>query len=518
MNLINTLTAGAFAAALLAGCTATKQEDVTTPDHYREKHRPLVHFSPREHWMNDPNGLVYLDGEYHLFYQHYPDSNVWGPMHWGHAVSRDLVRWEELPIALYPDSLGYIFSGSAVVDNRNTSGLGSDGKPALIAIYTYHDVKGERAGRKDYQTQGMAYSLDNGRSWTKYAHNPIVANPGIIDFRDPKVDWNEAAGQWVMTLAEKDHIGFYGSKDLKAWAKLSEFGKDDGDHGGVWECPDLFVLKDERGNSKHVLLVSINPGAPNGGSGTQYFLGTFDGRTFTSDTPGRNAGWVDYGPDNYAGVTFANIPDTDGRRISIGWMTNWNYAQVVPTTRWRGAMTVPRVHALKTIGTRTVLTSQPVSELGDLTASTKVLAPQNADTIRVDRLVDFPVVPAIVTGRVRTSDFVIEMSNGVSQRLRAGFNAAKREYFVDRTQAGRSDFHNGFTSPIVAPRLSDSEWIDFTLIVDVASIELFFDEGATVLSAISFPDENFDKLVLYGTSAPLEADTIKVDQLQRIWK
>ena len=234
--------------------------------------------------MNDPNGMVYHNGEYHLFYQHNPDSTVWGPMHWGHAVSKDLVKWEHLPIALYPDSLGTIFSGSAVVDKNNTSGLGTKDNPAMVAIYTYHNAEGEKAGRKDYQTQGIAYSLDNGRTWTKYKANPVLKNPGIKDFRDPKVSWYEKGQKWIMTLAVTDHISFYSSKNLLDWTKESDFGADIGGHGGVWECPDLFKMPVAGTNEeKWVLIVNINPGAPNGGSGTQYFVGQFDGKNFVLD-------------------------------------------------------------------------------------------------------------------------------------------------------------------------------------------------------------------------------------------
>ena len=195
---------------------------------YAEKHRPQIHFSPKAHWMNDPNGLVYHNGVYHLFFQYYPDSMVWGPMHWGHATSKDLVHWNEEDIALYPDSLGYIFSGSAVVDKNNTSGLGKDGKIPLVAIFTYHDPKGAEAKRNDYQVQGLAYSLDDGKTWTKYENNPVLKNPGIVDFRDPKVMWYEPGKKWIMTLATKDRISFYSSPDLKNWTKESEFGENVG--------------------------------------------------------------------------------------------------------------------------------------------------------------------------------------------------------------------------------------------------------------------------------------------------
>ncbi|MDH5381668.1 MAG: glycoside hydrolase family 32 protein, partial [Cyclobacteriaceae bacterium] len=302
-------------------------EEVTEVD--QEKYRPQYHFTPPSQWMNDPNGMVYYEGEYHLFYQHYPDSNVWGPMHWGHAVSKDMVSWEHLPIALYPDTLGYIFSGSAVIDWNNSSGLGNDLHPPMVAIFTYHNPIGAEEGRIDYQTQGLAYSLDKGRTWTKYENNPVLKNPGIIDFRDPNVAWNETLQQWVMILAVKDHIEIYTSPNLIAWEKQSEFGQTIGGHGGVWECPDLFTLTDNNGIERWVMLLSINPGGPQGGSATQYFIGNFDGKTFTPmDSITR---WVDHGADNYAGVTWSDIPKSDGRRLFMGWMSNWQYANVVPT-------------------------------------------------------------------------------------------------------------------------------------------------------------------------------------------
>ena len=361
----------------LAGCIDTPQELNTQAVSimFDEQHRPQYHFSPPEQWMNDPNGMVFYEGEYHLFYQHYPDSNVWGPMHWGHAISTDMLNWEHLPIALYPDELGYIFSGSAVVDWKNTSGFGDGTTPPLIAIYTYHEPeKAREADRTDFQYQGIAYSLDKGRTWTKYEGNPVLDNPGIRDFRDPKVMWHEESQKWIMTLAVKDHISFYSSPDLKAWTFESDFGADVGGHGGVWECPDLFLLPvtgtDEE---KWVLLVSINPGGPAGGSATQYFIGDFDGSTFSLDstfatdvTPvngEERSVWIDYGADNYAGVTWSDIPEHDGRRLFIGWMSNWAYSQVVPTTVWRSAMTLPREMRLEKRAGSYRISSKPVKEL-----------------------------------------------------------------------------------------------------------------------------------------------------------
>ena len=248
------------------------------------KYRPQIHFSPKENWMNDPNGMFYYKGKYHLYFQHNPNSNVWGPMHWGHAISEDLVSWEQQPIALFPDDLGTIFSGSAVVDLKNTSGFGTKQNPPIVAIYTNHNSREEKNGSKKFQNQSIAYSLDEGQTWTKYNQNPVIKNPGIIDFRDPKVFWYERQNKWVLTLAAGQQTQFYESKDLKNWSYLSSFGKGIGNHKGVWECPDFFELPVEGSKeTKWVHLVSINPGGPNGGSATQYFIGDFDGTNFFVD-------------------------------------------------------------------------------------------------------------------------------------------------------------------------------------------------------------------------------------------
>ncbi|WP_237716338.1 glycoside hydrolase family 32 protein [Catenovulum agarivorans] len=257
----------------------------TSKPEYFQHHRLQFHFSPQQGWMNDPNGMVYHNGEYHLFFQHYPDGTKWGPMHWGHAVSKDLVHWQELPIALFPDDKGWIFSGSAVVDTHNTSGLGTAENPPLVAIFTYHNKVAEAARAENVQTQALAYSLDNGRSWQKYAGNPVLEGGKIADFRDPKVFWHDESNQWVMALAVQNRIGFYASANLKNWHHLSDFGAEYGAHGGYWECPDLIKMQVEGSTEeKYVLLVSLNPGGPNGGSGTQYFVGDFDGKTFKMDS------------------------------------------------------------------------------------------------------------------------------------------------------------------------------------------------------------------------------------------
>lgn len=294
-----------------------------------EQYRPQVHFSSQKNWINDPNGMVYYKGVYHLFFQYNPYSSVWGPMHWGHATSKDLIHWQQQPIAIYPDSLGTIFSGSAVVDKNNTSGFGKKGQVPMVAIFTQHDTLGEKTGKNNFQNQSIAYSVDEGKTWIKYTGNPVIKNPGIRDFRDPKVMWFEPQKKWIMVLAARDIVSFYSSPDLKNWTKESDFGNDMGAHGGGWECPDLIELGYSDSNTGKVnrrwfLIVNLNPGAPNGGSGTQYFIGNFDGKTFTIDQ--KDTRWLDYGPDNYAGVTWSN---TGKRKILIGWMTNWLWKSVV---------------------------------------------------------------------------------------------------------------------------------------------------------------------------------------------
>lgn len=467
-----------------------------------ERHRPQFHFTPPAKWMNDPNGMVYYDGEYHLFYQHYPDSTVWGPMHWGHAVSKDMIGWEHLPIALYPDSLGYIFSGSAVADVNNTAGFKNGNEIPLVAIYTYHDMAGEKAGKLDHQTQGIAFSNDKGRTWTKYEGNPVVKNPGVKDFRDPKVMWHEASQHWIMTLAVGDHIAFYHSPDLKNWTQTGTFGKTFGAHGGVWECPDLFELPIENSDSsKWILLVSINPGGPNGGSATQYFIGDFDGKTFVSENPASTALWIDYGTDNYAGVTWSNISKQDGRRLFLGWMSNWLYATTVPTEAWRSAMTVPRSLHLQQTPRGLRLLSKPVKELEILRDKKLDLAAQKIDNR--SEIKDFQATTGeflleFDLNQTNASDFGIEISNSKGEKVQIGYAVASQQFYIDRSQAGKQDFSDQFAKKHFAPRVSDDKIVRVHVFLDVASVELFADNGSTVMTDIFFPNEDFNKIAIFS--------------------
>lgn len=521
-------------AASCGGGTGAPPDTGGTPAgqaYYAEKHRPQFHFSPKEKWTNDPNGMVYFDGEYHLFYQHYPDSNVWGPMHWGHAVSKDLVHWEHLPIALYPDSLGYIFSGSAVVDWKNTTGFGDGGQPPLVAIYTYHDAAAAKAGSESHQSQAIAYSNDRGRTWTKYEGNPVLPNPGgVRDIRDPKVIWDDDSGQWVMVLAVGDHAGFWGSPDLKNWKKLGEFGKTLGAHGGVWECPDLFPMTVEgTGEKMWALIINLNPGNPNGGSGTQYFIGRFDGKTFTPDpaflpyVQGGKGVWLDYGKDNYAGVTWSDAPD--GRRLLIGWMSNWQYANKVPTGAWRNAMTVPWSLSLRKTDEGYRIFPQPAKELETLRTATHSLGKTEVDR-RLDLTGQLGFSPRLSEMELEftlpedaAGSFGVELSNSRGEIYRIGYNASTNQFFSDRTKAGDASFSEDFArQSSVAPRFSTDKTLRLHLFFDAASAELFADGGATVMTEIFFPGEDFNQVSLFAEGGKVELAGGKVHQLKSIWQ
>ena len=471
-----------FTSLLAYGCS--QQEVKFTPNNL-EQFRPTYHFTPAKGWMNDPNGLVYVDGEYHLFFQHYPDSTVWGPMHWGHAVSKDLVHWEELPIALFPDSLGYIFSGSAVYDASNTSGLGSTATPPLVALFTYHDPKGEKARTIGFQTQGLAFSLDKGQTWQKYEGNPVLKNPGIRDFRDPKITQvTQADGKstWVMTLAAQDRVHFYESVNLKDWTFLGEFGQGVGAHGGVWECPELLSMKAPDGSQKWVLLVSMNPGGPQKGSATQYFIGDFKQGVFTPDDT--MIRWLDYGPDNYAGVTWANLPKEQNRTLWIGWMSNWEYAQVVPTKTWRSATTLPRELKLFDVDGTLLLQSAPAKELKSMKNTSYSLS--GKESLLPSAAVE---IRAEVSG---DDSFSMVLSNELGEEVVV--NKEMGLVTVDRRKAGKANFNRDFAAAHSAPMSWKAESIHIFL--DASSIELFVNDGELVLTSLLFPTSPWKKVML----------------------
>lgn len=451
---------------------------------YSETYRPLYHFTPKHGWMNDPNGMVYHNGEYHLFYQYNPYGSRWANMHWGHAVSKDLVSWEHLPFALSPDSLGAIFSGSAVIDKDNTAGFGND---AMIAIYT-------SAGK--IQTQSITYSLDNGRTFTTYEANPVLSDLKYPDFRDPKVFWHNPEKQWIMTLATGQTITFYASRNLKEWSRLSEFGEGIGAHGGVWECPDLFPLT-YHGKTKWVLLVSINPGGPNGGSATQYFIGDFDGKTFRPDDLPYPV-WLDYGRDNYAGVTWSNIPNSDARTLFIGWMNNWDYANQIPPVNFRGAMTLPRELKLAHNGKHLVVVNPPAKEVNALRGTANkmdaftVSKSQEINDLMKDNKGAYEIEMDIRSGNASAFSFALANSKG--ERIVFGFDLEKGIFGVDRSKSGMTDFNANFASKISEAPLVKKDSYNIRLFVDKSSVECFINGGELVQTNSVFPTEPYNAL------------------------
>ena len=504
---------------LLLGCKGTNdkenQEEQAMRRGYMEQFRPQFHFSPKEKWMNDPNGLVYHEGVYHLFYQYYPEDIVWGPMHWGHATSTDLVHWEHKPIALYPDEHGLIFSGSAVVDINNTSGFAKKGETPLVAVFTYHSMEGEKAGRTDFQTQGIAYSLDNGATWTKYGGNPVIGNNGIKDFRDPKVFWDEGSQKWILALVAGDHAKFYGSDNLKDWELLSEFGQEQGAHGGVWECPDLFPLKvDGSDEAKWVLIISMNPGAPNGGSGTQYFVGSFDGKTFTSEQT--EPKWLDFGTDNYAGVTYNNTPT--GERIFIGWMSNWDYARNTPTQKWRSAMTVPRKLSLKKVDGAYFLANYPLSQVDGLATSTLMegfaVGAEETESRRIEGLNQ-----SLLQLKSGSKDFSITLKNDLGETLVMTMDPMNNQFILDRRNSGQVDFQEAFGNKVhVAPtEMLKGDTIDVKILVDHSSVEVFVNGGLLSMTDQIFPNAPFDTLIVENRDKQTQIEVSNVKKVESVW-
>ncbi|MEM8507950.1 MAG: glycoside hydrolase family 32 protein [Bacteroidota bacterium] len=487
--------------ALSTGCR--EKEDTPTPSEVdlqtqsEDLFRPKYHFSPPTGWLNDPNGLVYHDGRYHLFYQHYPNATVWGPMHWGHAVSEDMVQWEHQPIALFPDEKGMIFSGSAVADTQNTSGFGVAGKVPLVAIFTYHAMQGEKSGRNDFQTQGIAYSLDNGITWKKYEGNPVLGNNGIRDLRDPKVFWHEGTQSWIMVLVAGDHAKLYRSNTLKDWDNISDFGEGQGAQGGVWECPDLFPLRVEGTDEKKwVLIISIGSGGPNGGSATQYFVGDFDGTTFTSDQ--MRYKWLDWGTDNYAGVTYNNTPNNE--RIFIGWMSNWQYALKTPTHPWRSAMTLPRKLTLHRINNEYVLYNYPLTTMTALSED----AESREEKIAVGEnvIMAYPNLNSSqIAFKVPKQDFKLTFSNTKNEKTVVLLDAASHLLMLDRTASGTTDFHYEFGNKLHYAALENvSDDLEITIFLDTASIEVFLNKGQYVMTDQLFPSVPYTQLKIENLS------------------
>lgn len=428
---------------------------------YAELYRPQYHFTPPQNFMNDANGMVYFQGEYHLFYQHNPFGDVWGHMSWGHAVSPDMVHWKNLPVAI-PEHKDYmIFSGSSVVDKHNVSGLcGKD--PCLAAIYTAH--------KEGWQRQNLAYSLDRGRTWKDYAGNPVV-DEKKPDFRDPKVFWYEPQKKWVLATVYADErvARFYESKDLRTWKFLSEFGPA-GTTEGQWECPDLMQLPVEGTNqNKWVLMISRNPGAPQGGTGVQYFVGEFDGTKFINETPDDVKQWVDYGKDFYATQRFANLPASDRRIIWMGWLGNWQYANKEPTSPWRGVQSIPRELFLKKCEQRYCVAQRPIGELETLREKPQKIS--GAMSLRTAS------VEAEFTMSAAGTWTITDAKNNA---VVVGFDRVAKQVYIDRTKSGEASFSPDFPGRHSAGITGKSVRVHAYL--DQTTLELFFNDGERVMS------------------------------------
>ncbi len=436
----------------------------------REKFRPQYHHSPAYGWMNDPNGMFYKDGEFHLYYQFNPYGSQWENMTWGHSTTKDLIHWEAQPIAIEPDAIGSIFSGSCVVDKNNTSGFG---KGTIVAFYT-------SAGQ--HQTQSMAYSTDNGKTFKKYENNPILTSD-IPDFRDPKVFWNPEIQKWNLILAAGQEMRIYSSPNLKDWTYESSFGKEYGNHDGVWECPDLMKLQ-VRGTDKQkwMLICNINPGGPFGGSATQYFVGEFDGHKFTCDTKPEVTKWMDYGKDHYATVTFDNAPD--GRKIAIAWMSNWQYANQVPTKQFRSANSIARDLGLYEYQGDTYCSVIPSKENLALRGKT-VKKPTQACEI----VVDMKSATEIVLWNIKGEQVVMS------------YDGAKHLFKMDRTKTGDNSFSEAFPAETCAPTYGDIKQL--RIFIDNSSIEAIDADGKMAMTNLVFPSEPYNNIKVKGGKATI---------------
>lgn len=458
-------------------------------DEIKEEFRPKVHFTPNQNWLNDPNGMFFFDGEYHLFYQHNPYGTKWGHMSWGHAVSTDLIKWEHLPVALEEENGVMIFSGSVVVDWNNSSGFGSESKPAIVAIYTSYDAA------TGFQHQSIAYSNDKGRTFTKYTGNPIL-NINSKDFRDPKVFWYEPEQKWIMSLAlSTEHkIQFYSSKNLKDWELMSEFGPK-GAIDGLWECPDLFTLN-HKGKTKWVLIVSLGSGSVAGGSGIQYFIGEFDGKNFVPDQfvseKSDEVNYIDYGKDFYAAVTWNGAPDEKGTKTWLGWMNNWQYANEIPTNGWRGSMSLPRKLILDKEQGKYIIRQEAVKTVENyIKSKTKLkgetLARVNQKIEEIDlKELTFEMAYEFKPGKIN-GHLEFEILNNDKSLFQLTFNKNTNEFVVKRVDNKlKEEFQS--TQKIALSNNADKP-INVRLFVDKNSVEVFINDGRYVFTNVIFPED-----------------------------
>lgn len=473
----------------------------------KESFRPVYHHTPAYGWMNDPNGMFYKDGVYHLYFQYNPYGSVWGNMHWGHSTSTDLMHWKFEGCAIVPDTWGAIFSGSCVVDHENTAGFG---KEAVVAFYT--SAKSTPWG--DIQMQSMAYSLDNGKTFTKYEGNPILTS-SERDFRDPKVFWYAPGKHWVMILAVGQHMEIYSSVNLKEWKKESEFGAMQGAHGGVWECPDLVEIPVEGTREKKwVLICNLNPGGPFGGSAAQYFVGSFDGKKFVNESPTQTK-WMDWGKDNYATVTWSNAPD--GRCIALGWMSNWQYANNVPTRQYRSANTLARDLTLYREGQELYLKSTPSVEVKKARGkkvsipSFKVSEKHEIVNLFEEKQGAYEVEIVIQNAGASKIDFCLLNDKG--EKVSMYYDLNRKQFVMDRSESGTVDFSKDFPAVTVAPVNVDKE-LTLRLFVDRSSIEAFGEDGKFVMTNLVFPSQPYVKMCFEADKNGYAVKALNVYKLQ----
>ena len=439
-------------------------ESFDTTNH--EQYRPLYHHTPAYGWMNDPNGMFFKDGVWHLYFQHNPYGSQWENMTWGHSTSTDLIHWTFQGDPVQPDAWGAIFSGSSVVDKNNTAGFGEN---AIVALYT-------SAGEN--QTQSMAYSTDNGKTFTKYDGNPIITS-NVPDFRDPHMFWNEDIKKWNMILAAGQQMNIYSSDNLKDWKFESSFGAEYGSHGGVWECPDLMKMK-VRGTDKEkwMLVCNINPGGPSGGSATQYFVGDFDGHKFTCESKPEVTKWMDYGKDHYATVTFDNAPN--GRHVALAWMSNWQYANQVPTLQYRSANSIPRDLGLFEYKGNTYCSVTPSEEI----TAARSKKPSKSLSEACEMVVNLK------------GDATITLSNSKGEKVVMTYKAKDETFSMDRTLSGKTDFSSDFAAITTAPVYGKMNKL--RIFIDKSSIEVFDNDGKMAMTNLVFPTRPYDKVTIKG--------------------
>lgn len=473
----------------------------------RETYRPVYHHTPVYGWMNDPNGMFYKDGVYHLYFQYNPYGSMWANMTWGHSTSTDLTHWTYEGTAIVPDAWGAIFSGSCVVDKDNTAGFG---KGAVVAFYT--SAKSTPWG--DVQSQSMAYSLDNGKTFIKYEHNPILTSTER-DFRDPKVFWYAPGKHWVMMLAVGQEMQIYSSGNLKEWKKESSFGAMQGAHGGVWECPDLVEVAVEGSKEKKwVLICNLNPGGPFGGSAAQYFVGSFDGKKFVNESPTQTK-WLDWGKDNYATVTWSNAPA--GRCIALGWMSNWQYANNVPTTQYRSANTLARDLTLYRVGGELYLKSKPSPEIKKARAEEKkiptfeVKSNYEVASLLADNKGAYEIEMTIENKGTSKIDF--SLMNEKGEKVAMYYDVVRKQFVMDRSASGVVGFSRDFPAVTIAP-VRNTDQIHLRLFIDRSSVEAFGEEGEYVMTNLVFPAEPYNRMVFSSDKGSYIVKSMNVYRLQ----